>query len=131
MALKFEDAGLFEQKSEGHCSLSTVSLCTIAKVRAYFQEGKVPSDGKDVSKGEWDKCERNETPFKPFEKNDWIQTMVSIEGGSRPLAHIEEEAERLEAWKQVQEEAPYHVGLLQEGTHHNMVQRMSELGAWS
>ena len=73
MAQKFVGAGLIEQKSEGHCSLSTVSLCTINKVADYFLNGKVPSMPKwgpdgGLEGGEWDTCERNQHPFQPDSK---------------------------------------------------------------
>jgi hypothetical protein len=63
MAKKFVDAGLIEQKSEGHCSISAASNCTVAKVRAYFSEGKVPpppiqgGKGRELKDGKWDRCE--------------------------------------------------------------------------
>lgn len=38
----FEGAGLVEQKSYGHCTISMPSLCTAKHVRRYFNEGKLP-----------------------------------------------------------------------------------------
>lgn len=64
MAGLFVDSGLVEQKSMGHCSISSVSLCTMAKARAYFREGKVPAH---PVKGEWERCEADEWPFHPFQ----------------------------------------------------------------
>ena len=63
MAEKFVDAGLIEQESEGHCSISAVSKCTINKVRAYFIAGLVPpppvkgGNGRELVDGKWDRCE--------------------------------------------------------------------------
>jgi hypothetical protein len=51
MAQKFVDAGLIEQKSEGHCSLAAVSLCTTKKIQAYFLDGKVPPHPVTSDKG--------------------------------------------------------------------------------
>ncbi|RDW62451.1 hypothetical protein BP6252_11884 [Coleophoma cylindrospora] len=42
---KFPGAVVLEQNSEGHCSLSSPSLCTAKHVRAYFQTGKLPDVG--------------------------------------------------------------------------------------
>lgn len=69
MALKFQDAGLVEQKSMGHCTLSATSFCTTKKVREYFMEGKVPRapvPGKQDAAGDWERCEAIEKPFKPM-----------------------------------------------------------------
>ncbi|KAG9228384.1 TAP-like protein-domain-containing protein [Amylocarpus encephaloides] len=65
MARKFTDAGLIEQKSEGHCSLAAVSKCTISKVTQYFREGIVPSV-PDIEDGGWETCDADEWPFHPF-----------------------------------------------------------------
>jgi len=67
MAKKFVDAGLIEQKSEGHCSLAAVSLCTTKKIQAYFLEGKVPpppvTSDNGLDDGKWDKCEAQQWPW--------------------------------------------------------------------
>ena len=86
MAKKFVDAGLIEQKCEGHCSLAAVSKCTIEKVRAYFVEGKVP--------GPHDMCEADEWPFHPYNGAEWIEKR-----GVEATA----EAERMTAQKDMQE----------------------------
>jgi len=44
-ANSFEGAGLVEQKSYGHCSLSMPSLCTAEHARRYFNEGVIPKAG--------------------------------------------------------------------------------------
>jgi hypothetical protein len=72
MAKKFVDAGLIEQKSEGHCSIAAVSKCTIGKIRAYIAQGKLPphpiegGKGKELKDGKWDRCEADEWPFHPL-----------------------------------------------------------------
>jgi hypothetical protein len=72
MSGKFTDSGLIEQKSEGHCSLAAVSRCTIAKIRAYYREGKVPPH-PNKKEGKWDVCEADEWPFHPFESAAWAR----------------------------------------------------------
>ncbi|TVY47845.1 Tripeptidyl aminopeptidase [Lachnellula occidentalis] len=71
MAQKFVEAGLIEQKSEGHCSLAAVSLCTAKKIGTYFREGKVPphpvKSDKGLSDGKWDKCEADSWPWHPYD----------------------------------------------------------------
>lgn len=67
MAQKFVDAGLIEQKSEGHCSLAAVSLCTTRKLIAYFRDGEVPpppvKSDKGLRAGKWDKCDAESWPW--------------------------------------------------------------------
>ncbi|TVY81281.1 putative hydrolase [Lachnellula suecica] len=41
----FEGAGLVEQKSYGHCSISMPSLCTAKHVHRYFNDGVLPEAG--------------------------------------------------------------------------------------
>ncbi|KAF4629973.1 hypothetical protein G7Y89_g8169 [Cudoniella acicularis] len=78
MAQKFVDAGLVEQHSEGHCSLTAVSRCTIAKIQAYFKKGEVPSppvkggQGRELIDGKWEKCKADEWPWHPFDPNSWV-----------------------------------------------------------
>lgn len=100
MAKKFVDAGLIEQKSMGHCSLAAVSRCTIAKVKAYFKEGKVsppPKEGgkgKELEDGEWDRCEADEWPFHPHTGERFI---------ARSGVEATEEVEAMDAAKEMQE----------------------------
>jgi hypothetical protein len=76
MAQKFVDAGLIEQKSEGHCSLAAVSLCTTKKIQAYFLDGKVPphpvTSDKGLSDGKWDKCDAESWPWHPYDPSAWV-----------------------------------------------------------
>ncbi len=78
MARKFFDAGMIEQKSEGHCSLAAVSRCMMERVREYFEEWKVlekPArgpDGEEIKKGMWRRCEADEWPWKPFDGKVWM-----------------------------------------------------------
>lgn len=41
----FPGSVVLHQDSEGHCSHSTPSLCTIKAIREYFQTGKLPQEG--------------------------------------------------------------------------------------
>jgi hypothetical protein len=70
MSTKFADSGLIEQRSEGHCSYTAVSLCTISKIHAYYREGKVPPH-PNKKEGKWDVCEADEWPFHPFDSVSW------------------------------------------------------------
>jgi hypothetical protein len=95
MARKFVGAGLVEQLSEGHCSAAVVSICTLKKVAAYIYEGKVPPPpkwGEDggLEGGEWDKCERDQWPFKG-------NGVVKTEGFDA------QDMRMVEAWKNVGE----------------------------
>lgn len=87
MAKKFNGAGLIEQQSEGHCSISCVSLCTITKLRAYFTEGIVPPPPTD---DEWVKCAADEWPWHPYD-------------GTALSSASDVKLEAIQALKQVQE----------------------------
>lgn len=67
MAKKFVNAGLIEQKSEGHCSLAAASLCTTKKIMEYFRSGKVPAppveSEKGLRDGKWEKCDAETWPW--------------------------------------------------------------------
>ncbi|KAH8812049.1 TAP-like protein-domain-containing protein [Xylogone sp. PMI_703] len=96
MAKKFVGAGLIEQISGGHCSLAAASRCTLGKIRAYLNEGKVPpvpeidSKGKELEGGKWDRCEPDEWPWKPLVQSQDFTT---------------EEMEVLDAWKKIQDDS--------------------------
>ncbi|TVY93057.1 Tripeptidyl aminopeptidase [Lachnellula willkommii] len=101
MAQKFVDAGLVEQKSEGHCSLAAVSSCTTKKIKAYFREGKVPphpvKSDKGLFDGKWEKCEAESWPWHPYDPEVSIadkgeggmaevKMMKAVEGMQREFA---------------------------------------------
>lgn len=93
MTTKFVDAGFFEQKSEGHCTIAVKSKCTIEKIRAYFREGKVPGppklgEGADLLDGEWEKCQADEWPWHEY------QATVQVASSEIEVAELV----RLEAW---------------------------------
>lgn len=45
MQKKFPGSEVLTQESEGHCSISSPSLCTTKAIRAYFQTGALPDPG--------------------------------------------------------------------------------------
>jgi TAP-like protein len=98
MAAKFKDAGFLEQKSEGHCSISSVSLCTIEKIRAYFRDGKVPASPNGDS---WEKCERDEEPWRPFDSEYWMSDNAANYGADEVMVLARSGA----AWKEMQVQA--------------------------
>lgn len=67
MTRKFANASIVEQDALGHCSLSCVSSCTIAHVRAYFNDGRVPAPPKfkadSGDEGDWPRCECLDKPW--------------------------------------------------------------------
>jgi len=69
MTRKFANASIVEQDAIGHCSLSCVSSCTIAYIRAYINEGVVPPPPKFKSdsgnEGAWPTCGCSEEPWTP------------------------------------------------------------------
>jgi hypothetical protein len=92
MALKFKGAGLLEQKSQGHCTISTVSRCTGKIVREYVHSGKVPPPPTGVDaefKGEWTQCGVDEIP--------WGRRAAKMSD-----FETAEEKETAEAWQHVQ-----------------------------
>lgn len=71
MTRKFANASIVEQVSDGHCTISCISACTVGHVRAYVNSGVLPpapkfddDDGKGGDGGEWATCECNEKPWK-------------------------------------------------------------------
>jgi hypothetical protein len=55
MSSRFPGSSVLHQLSEGHCSLSAVSLCSAKTIRDYFQKGELPKTGKE--------CPVDEVPF--------------------------------------------------------------------
>ncbi|KAL2178394.1 TAP-like protein-domain-containing protein [Thermothelomyces heterothallicus CBS 202.75] len=91
MALKFKGAGLLEQKSLGHCTVSTVSRCTTRVVREYLASGKVPPPPAAVDgnyTGEWMRCDVDEIPWRPADP----KLAASLE---------DEERDMIDAWRQL------------------------------
>ncbi|KAI9745424.1 MAG: glycerol-3-phosphate dehydrogenase [Claussenomyces sp. TS43310] len=114
MARRFDAAALVEQRSEGHCSISSLSACTLAAIRAYLNDGVVPPppslDPFEVinsslppppSHAAWTRCPRSEWPWKPFRRDQWVHEQMSVLG-ERTLHEVHHEADRLQAWKAAQ-----------------------------
>ncbi|KAI1125384.1 Alpha/Beta hydrolase protein [Nemania abortiva] len=70
MTRKFANASIVEQDGLGHCSLSCVSGCTIAHLRAYLNDGVVPPPPKFKSdsgnEGQWPTCKCPQKPWAPL-----------------------------------------------------------------
>jgi TAP-like protein len=65
MAKKFVDAGLIEQKSEGHCSLSASSRCTNDWIQGYLKAGILPPHPVgDLDDGKWVTCRAESYPWQ-------------------------------------------------------------------
>ncbi|KAI2629118.1 TAP-like protein-domain-containing protein [Hypomontagnella submonticulosa] len=75
MTRKFSDASIIEQKAEGHCTLSCISLCMLNHIRAYLDKGIVPPSPKyDADdKGEWATCDCDEKPWLSLNENARIR----------------------------------------------------------
>lgn len=95
MALKFKGAGLLEQESQGHCTISTVSRCTARAVRDYVDRGKVPAaptvGDTQLFTGEWTRCAADEVPWG-----------AGSAGAEQVEVETAEEREMAEGWRQVQ-----------------------------
>ncbi|RMX88077.1 hypothetical protein D0869_01892 [Hortaea werneckii] len=71
MASGFEGAGVLHQDSEGHCTYSGLSMCSMKAIRHYFQTGELP--GKVGGLRDWDGwdgigalCETDRRPFDGY-----------------------------------------------------------------
>jgi hypothetical protein len=121
MARKFVGAGLLEVEAEGHCSLASLSRCTLKTVKAYFEDGLLPDvpewgpEGRELEGGSWSRCEADEWPWRPFRGDDWMaefkrrwrETKSGRElHGLDVETLLREEMETvkmMEAWKEVQD----------------------------
>jgi hypothetical protein len=103
MSTRFANSSVIEQLSDGHCSLSAVSLCSLGKIAGYLNWGIVPKQpdldtGGDKITGKWETCKADETPWHPYGSQQWHALRQA--GGEEPLTA--EDAGRMEAWKDVQ-----------------------------
>ena len=55
MANRFDGSVVLGVEAEGHCTLSSPSICTAKAIRRYFQSGEMPERGTV--------CDDNEKPF--------------------------------------------------------------------
>lgn len=107
MARKFVDAGLVEQHGAGHCSLAAASFCTLMKIRAYLNEGKVPAPpqwgpkGKEIEEGKWEKCPMDNYPWKDG---------MSVWKAHEPLGEDATEEERvMRSWSYIRDVSATHL----------------------
>jgi len=115
MSKKFKESGFIEQRSEGHCTLAAVSLCTIKKLRAYFKEGIVPRHPEFGAKtaaahidADWDTCYADEEPWKPFHGDIDFETLRSatqLDHERLTAAEKKLLIRRGESWKALQKHA--------------------------
>ncbi|KAH8663919.1 TAP-like protein-domain-containing protein [Xylariales sp. PMI_506] len=107
MTQKFANASIVEQLSEGHCTLSCASLCTMGHIRTYLNEGKVPQapkfDGPDS--GTWATCE---CPGRPWQEptSSWVEHQGSEDssnyGGSGSQGEFTaQEAQWISSWRDI------------------------------
>ncbi|KAI1155728.1 alpha/beta-hydrolase [Nemania diffusa] len=89
MTRKFANASIVEQDGVGHCTLSCVSSCTIAHLRAYLNDGVVPPPPKFKSNssndGQWPTCK---CPEKPWTSSSYAAE-ESMSGASLTKDHIQ------------------------------------------
>ncbi|KAE8452934.1 hypothetical protein EG329_012121 [Mollisiaceae sp. DMI_Dod_QoI] len=78
----FEGAGLVEQKSYGHCTMSMPSLCKAKHVKSYFYEGKLPEDGTT--------CEIDTEYFPAQEKSAFSELKFLDRGDAELLVSLQE-----------------------------------------
>lgn len=108
MARRFNGAGLLEQKSAGHCTISSASRCTAKVLKAYINEGKVPpppvfssnsnaGDGhgegeedsdEDLLNGKWMTCEADERIGRSLAR---VRGQEEDSWGEEEMAKMEEE----------------------------------------
>ncbi|KUJ21744.1 alpha/beta-hydrolase [Mollisia scopiformis] len=110
MAKKFVNAGIVEQKSEGHCSLSAVSKCTINKLRGYFLLGQVPPH---PSKTGHTICEADEWPFHPYRGNPFEAESEEARAETERMIAFQEmqtiSLHMMEFWGQKSMKLPMHM----------------------
>ena len=71
MAKGFEEAGVLHQDSEGHCTYSGFSMCSMKAIRKYFQTGELPGKQGGLKHLEgWEGmgalCETDLKPFQGY-----------------------------------------------------------------
>ncbi|KAI0490676.1 Alpha/Beta hydrolase protein [Xylaria cf. heliscus] len=89
MTRKFANASIVEQDGIGHCSLSCVSSCTIAHLRAYLNDGIVPPPPKFKSDssndGQWPTCRCFD---KPWASSSYLAEEESMDGLQVDRSHM-------------------------------------------
>lgn len=81
MAKGFKGAGVLHQDSEGHCTYSGLSLCSMKAIRHYFQTGELP--GKPGGLENWDGmgalCEVDRKPFDGYSRESDVPELPAGE----------------------------------------------------
>ncbi|KAL2125938.1 hypothetical protein VTI74DRAFT_2184 [Chaetomium olivicolor] len=109
MALKFKEAGLLEQMSLGHCTISTVSICTAKVVREYLASGKVPPPPKYDSNEwglakvpVWKKCGVDEAPWGVSDGGQVGTLETELSAEDRELVgawqHVQTSMRQMQRW---------------------------------
>ncbi|KAK7755164.1 hypothetical protein SLS62_002979 [Diatrype stigma] len=101
MTRKFANASIVEQVSDGHCTISCISACTVGHVRAYVNSGVLPpapkfdddDGGEGGDGGEWATCECDEKPWKKKTATtaaafDALEAEEEEGGSSSSVAHL-------------------------------------------
>lgn len=99
MAKKFVDAGLIEQKSEGHCSTSTPSTCTNDWIQGYLKAGIVPPHPVgDLDDGKWVTCNPEAHPFDDGLRVTSEKEATAETGTMHALKKVQEELNKMKHW---------------------------------
>ncbi|KAJ8130303.1 hypothetical protein O1611_g3325 [Lasiodiplodia mahajangana] len=89
MTRKFANASIVEQKGLGHCTLSCVSGCTLAHLRAYLNDGVIPPAPKFKSdssnEGQWPTCNCVQKPWTTLS----YTAEESESGSSLTTSHVQ------------------------------------------
>ncbi len=105
MALKFPGSVVLQQNSEGHCCVSSPSLCTAKHVRKYFHTGELPPVGTVCEVDEKPLLGKVEESLYSIEEAEVLAAMtlllhlrelraVAICNIRKQLCHAREERER-------------------------------------
>jgi hypothetical protein len=102
MAKKFVDAGLIEQQSVGHCSISAPSRCTTDWMQGYFTKGVVPPHPVgDLDDGKWVRCKPDQWPWHYGQAGSDAggeEESAQIETHKHALRKVQEELARSKVW---------------------------------
>ncbi len=101
MALKFKGAGLLEQMSQGHCTISTVSLCTAKIIKEYIASGKVPPPPTDVDaeyNGKWTRCGADQIPWGQSGADSFNFDTAEEKEASKAWQHVQRTMGRMQRW---------------------------------
>lgn len=101
MALKFKGAGLLEQESQGHCTISAASRCTAKIVEEYVASGKVPPPPAGVDaeyNGEWTRCGADQVPWGLRGADSSSPETAEENAVSKAWQHVQRTMGRMQRW---------------------------------